>query len=131
MSALRTAGAGGRDLAFVCRVAFIRADHALFAALRQHVVEEAAVALGNREGGAKVGVGSVRCEGRLHELDVGSHGVDPLEMRHSMRKVQRKQSRNLPRPKPKFTVSIQVEPGAVVIPKQFHVARPRRDKSEN
>ena len=88
MSALRTAGAGGRGLACVCRVAFIRADHALFAALRRRVVEEAAVALGGREGGTKVGLGSgysevctcVRCEGRLHELDVGKLGVDPLEM---------------------------------------------------
>jgi hypothetical protein len=80
VSALRTAGAGGRDLACVCRVAFIRADHALFAALRRRVAEEAAVALGGREGGTKVGLGSVRCEGRLHELDVGVTGVDPLEM---------------------------------------------------
>ena len=81
MSALRTAGAGGRDFASFCRVAFIRADHALFAALRRRVVEEAAVALGAREGEANVGVGSVRCEGRLHELDDGYGGVDPLEMR--------------------------------------------------
>ena len=72
MSALRTAGAGDRDLAFVCRVAFIRADHALFAARRlRRIEEEAAVALGAKEFCTLVGVGSVRCEGRLHELDEG------------------------------------------------------------